>query len=129
MTFPVTSLYAALIALLFIALSVRVVRYRRAKQLSMGDHGDNSLLKRTRAHANCAEYAPLSLILLGLAEAQGTPVLALHILGLMMLIGRLAHAYGFSASPPIMNLRVLGMILTYLMIALTALGLLGHAIF
>jgi hypothetical protein len=125
---PVTSIYASLVALVFIALSLRVIRYRRLHRKGLGDEGDRSLLKRMRAQANCAEYAPIGLILLAIAELNGAPALALHVLGLALLAGRVMHGYGFSASPPVMGLRVAGMGLTLVMIALTALGLLAHAL-
>ncbi|MEL6509762.1 MAG: MAPEG family protein [Pseudomonadota bacterium] len=124
----ITALYAGLIALLFMVLSFRVIGYRRSNQIGLGDAGDKSLLKRMRAQANCAEYAPIGLILLALVEAQGTPGWVVHGLGLMLLAGRLAHGYGFSASPPVMNLRVGGMLLTTGMIALAAIGLIAHAL-
>ncbi len=125
---PVTALYAALIALLFLGLSARVILYRRSHRLSLGDAGDPALLQRMRVQANCAEYAPFGLLLLALAEAQGGPAVALHLLGLTLLAGRVLHAYGFAQEPQNMGLRVAGMALTLTMIAVTALGLLGHAL-
>ena len=124
----ITSIYAALIALIFLALSIRVIRYRRATRKGLGDEGDKSLLKRMRAQANCAEYAPIGLILLALTEAAGAPGAAVHVLGLTLFLGRVAHGYGFSASPPNMVLRTVGMGLTLTMIGLSALGLLAHAL-
>lgn len=123
-----TSLYAGLIALLFLALSARVILYRRANRVSLGDGNDRDLLRLMRAQANCAEYAPMGLILLALVEAQGAPPLALHSLGMMLLAGRLLHAYGFSRDPQIMALRVGGMALSLTMIALASLGLVLHAL-
>ncbi len=129
MDISVTPLYAGLIALLFIWLSARVIVYRRTNRLSLGDEGDKSLLRRMRAQANCAEYAPIGLLLLLLVELQGAPALALHVLGLMLLAGRLIHGYGFSASPPVMRMRVVGMIMTLTMLLLCAIGLVLHALF
>ncbi len=126
--FPVTSFYAALIALVFLVLSARVIRYRRSNKIGLGDDGDKSLLKRMRAQANCAEYAPIALMLLALVEAQGAPLIAVHILGLLLLAGRVLHGWGFSVSPPVMGARVGGMVLTLTMIAAAALGLLAHAV-
>lgn len=128
MTLTITPIYAALVALLLLWLSVRVIRYRRSNRLSLGDAGDKGLIKRMRAQANCAEYAPIGLILLLITELQGAPDIALHALGALLLAGRVIHGYGFSASPPRMNLRVLGMFLTLVMIAAAALGVLGHAL-
>ena len=127
--FQITALYAGFLTLVYFALTVRVIRYRRGNQIGLGDGGDKSLLKRIRAQANCAEYAPLGLVMLGLVEAQGTPGFVVHILGLMLLMGRVLHGIGFSASPPKMNLRVLGMFLTLLMLLLSALGLIAHSLF
>ncbi len=124
----VTSLYASLLAALFIALSVRVIRYRQARKLSLGDEGDRGLLKRMRAQANCAEYAPFGVILLALIEAGGAAALVVHALGLLLLAGRAGHAWGFSASPPVMAGRVGGMVATLTMIALSALWLLVSAV-
>ncbi len=117
---PITSFYASLIAVVFLLLSARVIMYRRKNRLSLGDEGDKSLLKRMRAQANCAEYAPFALLLLALIEMTQTPNLIVHILGLMILAGRVLHGYGFSHSPPIMNFRVAGTALTLSMLALSA---------
>lgn len=129
MALAVSPLYAALTAVIFLILSARVILYRRANLISLGDNGDKNLLKRMRAQANCAEYAPLGLVLLVLTELAGAPALAVHIAGLMLVAGRGLHAYGFASTPQIMIFRQIGMVLTLTMIALTALGLLGHTLF
>ena len=128
MPVPVTAIYASVLALLFVGLSARVILYRRATRQGLGDHGDKSLLKRMRAQANCAEYAPMGVLLLGIAELNGAPVVALHVLGATLLAGRVLHAVGFSRSPQVMGFRVGGMGLTLGMILVTALGLLAHAV-
>ncbi|SFS69038.1 hypothetical protein SAMN04488040_1614 [Sulfitobacter marinus] len=128
MHLPITSLYAALTALIFLTLSIRVIAYRRANTISLGDSGDKNLLKRMRAQANCAEYAPLALILLMLSELAGAPSSALHALGVMLVAGRVLHAIGFASTPQKIILRQLGILLTMAMIVFSALGLLGHAL-
>ena len=128
MSLTITPLYGGLIGLLLVALSVRVILRRRAARVSVGDGEDKDLRKRMRTQANCAEYAPIGLILLAMAELQGAPGWVVHLLGLMLLIGRLAHAYGFGVTPQIIPLRQLGMVLTFLMLILTALANIGHAI-
>ena len=109
----ITGVYASLIALIFITLSIRVITYRRSKRLGLGDQGDKSLLKRMRAQANCAEYAPFGLLLMLMVELHGPASSTLHLIGGLLLAGRLAHGYGFSASPPKMILRQGGMMLTF----------------
>ncbi|ALG89811.1 MULTISPECIES: MAPEG family protein [Actibacterium] len=125
----IAPLYAGLITLLFVALSVRVILRRREAGVSLGDGDDNELRKRIRAQGNCAEYAPLGLILLGMAEVQGAPVWALHLLGLMLLAGRALHAWAVSRTPSAMRARVGGMTLTFVMLILGALANIGQALF
>ena len=128
MPLPITSIYAALTALIFLTLSIRVIIYRRANITSLGDSGDKNLLKRMRAQANCAEYAPSALILLMLSELAGAPSLALHVLGILLVAGRVLHAIGFASTPQKIILRQLGMAMNITMITFAALGLLGHAL-
>lgn len=109
----ITPLYAALIGLLFLGLSINVIRQRFAHKVSVGDGGEKSLIKAMRAHANCAEYAPLTLLLIAMAELQGAPGWLIHTLALALLTGRLAHAVGFARTPQIVALRKTGMYLTF----------------
>lgn len=124
---PVTALYAALLVPLYIFLSFRVINVRVAQRLSVGDGGDQAMLRRMRVHANFAEYAPLALVVIGLAESLNTPALVLHLLGVLLLAGRLAHAYGMSAMPEKLQLRVAGMMLTFSALGLGALACLWGA--
>ncbi|WP_425049688.1 MAPEG family protein [Psychromarinibacter sp. S121] len=117
-----TAIYASLLALLFLALSARVIFGRFRHRVSVGDGGDKDMLKRMRVQANCAEYAPIGILMLGLAEMQGMGPALLHLFGLMLLAGRTAHAYGFGRTPQISALRIGGMVLTVAMITLTAIG-------
>jgi uncharacterized protein len=109
---PITALYAALLTVLFVYLSGRVIARRRAQRVEIGDGADQELLRRMRVHANFVEYTPLFLVLLGLAESLAAPKLLLHSLGLVFVLGRAIHAYGLSQTPHIMKLRVFGMVLS-----------------
>ncbi|HEY1385135.1 MAG TPA: MAPEG family protein [Dongiaceae bacterium] len=109
MPLVITSAYAGVFALFFVFLSVRVIGQRRSARVSLGDGGDGELLRRTRVHANFAEYVPLTLILMMLAELQGQPAWRIHLIGVLLLIGRAAHAHGVSQVPQITALRVAGM--------------------
>jgi len=65
---PVTPLYAALLGLMFIALSIRTIRLRRRYRVAIGD-GRKALLQRAmRVNANFAEYVPLALLLIYFVE-------------------------------------------------------------
>lgn len=91
----VTLFYASCLGLLFLALTLQVIRARHAAGASAGDGGDAVLARRIRGHANFAEFAPIGLILLGLLEAGGLPVWALHVLGAAFTLGRVLHGIGF----------------------------------
>lgn len=122
---PVTALYAALLAPVLIVLSVRVIAFRRAERVSLGDGGHTVLLRRVRAHANFIEYAPFALILLGLLESlRGAPAF-LHVVGVTLLLGRVTHAIALSNPRGIMVLRVAGMVLTFTAITVAAIGCLA----
>ena len=68
-----TSLYAALLALMFLWLSINVVKGRRQFRVAMGHSDSFDVLRRMRAQANFAEYAPFFLLLLALAEYNHLP--------------------------------------------------------
>lgn len=88
-----TSLYAALLALLFIALSVHVIRGRRTLGAALGDANDIHMQRRIRAHGNFVEYTPLFLIMMTFAERGHVYVWVLHLLGIVFLTGRVMHAF------------------------------------
>ncbi len=113
MSLGITSFYAGLIGLLFLVLSFRVVFHRITVGISHGSGDDDAFQRRVRIQANCAEYAPICLILIALAEAQGLPGWVLHLMGLSLLAGRVLHAYGMGSTPQIFGARKAGMILTF----------------
>jgi uncharacterized membrane protein YecN with MAPEG domain len=112
--------YAALLALLFVALSVRTLRLRRHLQIAVGDSGNHAMLRAMRVHSNFAEYVPLSLLLLYFAELRGAHALFLHLLAVGLLAGRCAHAYGVSQLKEDYRYRVFGMAMTLGALVLTA---------
>ncbi len=129
MVLYVTPMIAAILAAIFLVLSFRVINQRETSKVSLGDGGDEVLLKRLRVHGNFAEYAPLALLLLLIAELQGAQPWALYVSGASLIIGRLCHAIGTGRIPQITNLRVLGMLLTFVSIIGTTLMILKISLF
>jgi uncharacterized membrane protein YecN with MAPEG domain len=121
----VTPLYAALCALLLLALSIRVAMLRRRLRVPIGSDGPPEILRAIRVQANCAEYVPLALLLLFLLELARQPLWALHLLGAMLLLGRLLHAIGLGANPGVSFGRFTGIALTWTMMGVAALWLLA----
>ncbi len=127
----IVPLYASILALLFVALSVRTLRLRRSLKIAIGDAGSETMLRAMRVHSNFAEYVPLSLILIYFVETQGAHPFFVHLLGLGLLAGRASHAFGVSQAKENYRFRVFGMAMTlttlillsaYLLVAYVAYG-------
>jgi uncharacterized membrane protein YecN with MAPEG domain len=127
----VTSIVAALAVVFYIFLAARIIVIRRTDKVSLGAGTDKILETRIRQHGNFAEYLPLSLILLALAEIQNVPNLLLVILGAAIMFGRVAHWYGLeNMSRPIgLQMRTYGMIATFTSMGVLAVILLITALF
>ncbi|MGL4634976.1 MAG: MAPEG family protein [Beijerinckiaceae bacterium] len=122
------AVYVALIILMGIVLTYRVIVQRRTKLIGIGDGGDKVVARRVRIHGNFCENAPFALALLVLLPLLGTASLWIHIVGGLFLAGRVAHAYGFSQSAGSSVGRVGGMIMTHFSL-FTGVGLLLFAAF
>lgn len=108
----IVTLYASLLALLYLALTFRTIALRARLRVTLGDGGDKALERAIRAHANFAEYVPIGLVLLILVEGIGTRPMMVHALGIALLSGRLLHALGVSRLREPLPLRMAGMVLT-----------------
>lgn len=128
MALPITAIYAGLLGLGLIYLSVRVIALRRGRQVALGDGGDADLLRAIRAHGNAVETVPLALILLGLSEGLGSPAWLIHLAGATLVVGRALHATHFRGADPGFRRRVAGMALTFAVIGTLSAGLIAHGI-
>jgi uncharacterized membrane protein YecN with MAPEG domain len=115
-----TPLWAALLTLVYLALAGLVIRSRYRTRTAIGSGGDLRLERAIRAHANFAEYVPLALILLLLAELQGAAPWLLHLLGATLLAGRTLHAFGISNTVEVLAFRSSGMVLTFAVLVTAA---------
>ena len=120
----ITAIYAALLGLLFLALSVNVVRTRRTTRVSLGAGDDPLLERRIRAHGNFAEYTPIGLVLIAIVETTGGAPAIVHGLGLALLVARLMHGIALSSLTLRPVFRTGGMVLTFAVVAVAAISLL-----
>ena len=111
----ITSLFAALLALLIIFLAYKVVTFRQKKKVGIGDAGDKGGQLAIRAHANALEYIPMLLILMGMYEVNGGSSLVLYIIGSLIVIARIIHAMGLSRSAGTSFGRFYGTLITWIM--------------
>jgi uncharacterized membrane protein YecN with MAPEG domain len=115
----ITLTIAGAAALINLWLSVRVSRLRYTHKVSIGDGGKEEVATRMRSHANFAEYTPIFLILLALVELARGSETWLWAVGIVFVLGRLAHPFGMDRPAP-NALRIGGMIATYTPILILA---------
>lgn len=108
MLLTTTTLYTMPLIAIWLVLWMRVTSIRSAIGCSIGDAGDMKLLQNIRQHGNFIEWVPLTLVLMILAEAQGTDALWLHVAGALLLTGRLAHPFGLKIDNAGHPLRYVG---------------------
>ena len=128
MALPVTALYAALLGLLYAALTLLVVRGRVGSGVMLGTGEDKGLLRAVRAHANFAEYVPLILILMALGEGMRLSSFVLHLLGAALVAARLLHAVGISREPDLRAARGGGAVLTLVVLIAASIAVLLRAL-
>ena len=121
-------IYAALLAIMFVVLSIRTIRQRRKLKIGLGDAGNKDMQRAVRVHANFAEYVPLSLLMIYLVEQSGVYAWFVHALCSGLLVGRLSHAYGVSQQRENFAFRITGMTLTFTVLIASAAHLLWVAV-
>lgn len=117
----ITALYGGLLGLLFLVLCWRVVDHRRKGRVGLGTGGNPDLERAIRVHGNFAEYVPLFVVLLLVAELGGAAVWMLHALGAVFFVSRVGHAYGLSSSGGTTRGRFFGTLFTWIALLLAAL--------
>ncbi len=108
------------LTLIFLWLSLRVIRHRRAERIPLGSAGNAALERAIRAHGNFAEFVPFAVLLLILAEWGGTWPWVLHALGALLVTARLSHAIGIAKDPEDYRFRVFGMMGTFGVLGIAA---------
>ncbi len=120
----ITPAYAAIFAFIFVALSVRTLRLRRQLRVAIGHGNEPKLERAARAHANFAEYVPISILLIYFLEIHTVSSIWIHLLCTVLLVGRIVHAYGVSQVSEDHRYRVTGMSLTFAVIISVSIGIL-----
>jgi hypothetical protein len=115
----ITAGYLAVLALIYTALAVNVVRLRNSNRAAFGDAGNPALRSAIRAHAHFAEYVPVITLMVAMLEMSGIPSSRVHLLMGALLVSRLMHPAGMYArptSPPFRIFRTGGMWLTMIVL-------------
>jgi len=127
----ITSLYASLLGIYYIFISIFVVTRRFVTGVVLGDgtweivsqiptmmkktddineiqqliketkSKYSPLLKSIRIHSNFAEYVPMTLVLLGMLELNGVEKMYVHGVGCLLMLARLGHFIGIYFYKPV----------------------------
>ncbi len=124
MILPITALYAALLMIIVGYLGYKIGSLRGSTGISIF-HGDNmEVATAMRRHGNFTENVPMALILMGLVEANGGNVVFLHVIGIALVLARIAHPIGLHHESISHPLRLVGAGGTFLsMIVLAGMSL------
>jgi uncharacterized membrane protein YecN with MAPEG domain len=110
---PVTLISAAAMVLLNFWLGWRIAAFREEYKVSVGDGGNEPLLRRMRAQSNFIENAPFVLILVGALELSGVNRWGLGGIAALFVIARVCHGIGMEGGQR-QRLRMYGMMGTML---------------
>jgi len=93
----ISPIYISLLALLIIVLAYRVTTFRQGEKISLGEENSSKAMKSAiRAHGNAVENIPIAALLLLMLELNSTNPLLLHVFGVVLVVSRVAHAWGLS---------------------------------
>lgn len=118
----ITAFYAGLLGLVYLVLTMRVIRRRQTRGINLGDAGDAAMERRIRGHANFNEYVPFILVIMAVLESGQTSSKLLHGLGALTLVARLLHGYSFAFTEKWFIGRFYGALFTLIALALAALA-------
>jgi len=110
---PIVSAATAGVLIIIQMLLVLTVSFvRRRNKQSLGDGGNDDILRATRRHGNFAENAAIFIVALALFELMGGGRQQVEIYAGIFIFGRLLHAVGLSMKKTSNLPRVLGIVLT-----------------
>ena len=123
---PISATFTSIFVLFYLLLSFRIGYLRGSPVMKLffkmdKPHSETKLQRTVRAHGNFSEYVPLFFILSIIIESnEALSFISLLIINLIFTCGRLAHAICFTFYDFNPFLRISGMLLTYLGLAILA---------
>ncbi len=108
---PITAITASALSMLYIRLAFGVIALRRKHGVRLGTGHQTELEAAVRAHANFAEYVPLTLLMIAVAEVNHGAWPFTLLSSALLVFGRLTHARALTRDD--IPLRVRGMKATF----------------
>lgn len=120
---PIVTLYVALLSLMLLYLTIRVIMVRQKIGVEFGTGDNEDLIRAQRVQGNFIELVPMCLILIAVTEWRGAPDWIIHGLGGVLVIARVLHAQGLFSSAGRSFGRLAGTLGTFLVLLVG--GLMG----
>jgi len=120
---PITAVFAGLLALMLVGLSIRVTVLRAKKKINLFDGSDPEMGRAIRVQGNFVEYVPMALALIGLVEWIGVKPWVVYLFGIALLIARVSHAWGIYSSA--FPARAIGTTINWIVLAAAGLLIIG----
>jgi uncharacterized membrane protein YecN with MAPEG domain len=114
--------YAGVLGLLAVVLTANVIIHRGRAKATFGDGGAPALIQALRAHGNFVEQAPITLILIILAEAGGAQPVMVHLMGAGLVISRVLSAFNLTRTLQLNPVRVIAASLGMIVLAAAAIS-------
>ncbi|HEY4344216.1 MAG TPA: MAPEG family protein [Parvibaculum sp.] len=111
----IIGVYIGINLLINLFLAYRVSANRVRSNVMTGTGEDSALYNANRAHITNVEYTPIILIGLVALHLLSGSIYVIHVVGLLLTVGRILHAIGLTSAagkstPP----RLIGTVLTWL---------------
>lgn len=110
----IVGFYVGLNLLINLVLAYRVSGNRLRSKIMSGTGDDAALYNASRAHITNVEYLPLGLAGLLMLHLLSASIYVIHVVGLLLTIGRVLHAIGLSKSSDRSPPRLVGTLLTWI---------------
>lgn len=101
-----------------LVIGARVSVLRRKHRVSMGAGSQPDLQHAIRTFGNFTEWLPMIVIALVVSEMVGAPALLIHLVGIALIVSRVAHVLGLNAERAT-TARTAGVLLTWASAAAT----------
>ena len=108
----VISFYAAILTIIYLYLTLQVVKMRWKERIAVGVGNSEALLRVVSVHNNFSQYTPFFLLLLLIAAFNQMSIVLLNILGASFTIGRIIHLVGVRQLKEKLLWRQIGMVLS-----------------